>query len=155
MMFHGRDVALIIKPGLLKEYSWESLKDLLPHTSLKQIVIRVDDLIPASEPHEYNKKLVAKIWNVVTDEYYSIIDETKIFQCVESGMPMDMERHACTFNRINETDEMKNLKIQWLLQPRSSVMETSYNFYKNFYGYCLARQKRESGKFNGTPTIFD
>lgn len=128
MFFRQRhNYVILLDNKYLNEYNWKSLKDLLPYSNIKHISIIIDDNMKEVEG------VIAKVWDVVLDEYFAIIrKEIRSYDEQESGYIVTISVYSQEFQSIPETAKMMSQKNEWLSRPKLSLEEASKEFWKTY-----------------------
>lgn len=123
MLLWNKDSVLIIDSKFIHDFDWKKLKNILPSTSIKHIMIPIEEFPNGGLPdyHTGKKRILANVWDVVRDEYYEISRTYKgCYEITEDGWPVEISVYAEIYNLIPETEELRKVKTEWLNQPRTT-----------------------------------
>ena len=150
----GHNFVILLDSKYLNEYDWKSLKDLLPHSNIRHISIIIED---NTDGVRYGDMMIAKVWDVVLDEYYAIIrKEICSYDEQESGYIVNISVYSQEFQLIPESKKMTTQKNEWLSRPKLSMEEASKEFweaydFRNAPSRCVKCGKiLDKGSLSGT-----
>lgn len=139
LLFRGTDTVLLLEPGYVNEFRWDSLRDVLPFTDLKHIAVEAEDYLKKSEPENPPGKVVGKLWFAESDQCCAVVQERGIpYEETEDGYPIEIAVYNERFCPMAETKTMAATKRKWLSWPKLSSEKACAGFLQK-RERCMAR----------------